>query len=123
MLPGPAHIRTWALRQEGNEWVLSRCGQYDGSEREVGPSLLAIIACLFPCNWSKQAAYFDTCRVKRNTVEYDLAEIASEHETGEIIEQAFAFKDVVNSWIATNHPKLLPKQRSTFESRKPSSTM
>ena len=50
--------------------------------------------------------YFDTCRRKRNVIDYDLASAASETEAAELVEKACEFKDRVESWIFENHPDL-----------------
>ena len=51
------------------------------------------------------ARYFDTCRRKRNIIDYDLASAASETEAEELVEKADEFKDGVENWIATHHPE------------------
>ena len=52
------------------------------------------------------ADYLDTCRVKRNTVEYDRIGATSESEAQELIEFVEAFRSEVISWLRHNHPKL-----------------
>jgi len=52
----------------------------------------------------KLALYFDLCRRKRNTVDYDLAYVATEVEANEIIQSARQFREQVERWIATNYP-------------------
>jgi hypothetical protein len=52
------------------------------------------------------ARYFDTCRRKRNIIDYDLASAASETEAEELVEKADEFKDRVERWITTTHPAL-----------------
>ena len=53
-------------------------------------------------------AYFDTCRRKRNQVDYDVAGIISETEADELLEKVSGFYDEVERWIAANHPALVP---------------
>ena len=69
---------------------------FEALELAMGPSITAL------------AAYFDTCRRKRNLVEYDLANVATETETEELLRQAQQFVQVVEAWIAQNHPTLVP---------------
>ena len=69
---------------------------FEALELAMGPSIAAT------------AAYFDTCRRKRNLVEYDLANVATETETEELLRQAQQFAQVVETWIAQNHPALVP---------------
>ncbi len=52
------------------------------------------------------AAYFETCRRKRNTLDYDTAHIVSDTEAAEILEQAREFRDAVEAWIVQTHPHL-----------------
>jgi hypothetical protein len=69
---------------------------FEALELAMGPSIAAT------------AAYFDTCRRKRNLVEYDLANVATETETEELLRQARQFTQVVEAWIAQNYPALVP---------------
>jgi hypothetical protein len=69
---------------------------FEALERAMGPSI------------ASTATYFDTCRRKRNLVEYDLANVATETETEELLRQARQFAQTVEAWIAQNHPALVP---------------
>jgi hypothetical protein len=57
---------------------------------------------------AKLATYFDACRRKRNAVDYDLANIASEMEANELVANAKKFREQVEEWIAKNHPQFTP---------------
>lgn len=46
------------------------------------------------------ADYFDRCRRKRNLVDYDMANVATETEVEELMEQAKTFLVAVEKWIA-----------------------
>jgi uncharacterized protein (UPF0332 family) len=48
--------------------------------------------------------YFDRCRRKRNVIDYDDANIATETEAQEIVTKAKEFVDMVEQWIAKSHP-------------------
>ena len=50
--------------------------------------------------------YFDRCRRKRNVIDYDDAFVATETEAKEIVTKAKKFLEVVEQWIAKNHPSL-----------------
>ena len=50
--------------------------------------------------------YFDRCRRKRNVIDYDDAFVATETEATEILTKAKELADVVERWIAKNHPSL-----------------
>jgi hypothetical protein len=53
------------------------------------------------------AHYLDSCRTKRNTVEYDYIGGASDADADELIEFAAELKAEVMKWLKDNHPKLL----------------
>jgi uncharacterized protein (UPF0332 family) len=50
------------------------------------------------------ADYFETCRRKRNKIDYDAAEVVTETEADELLEKALEFKDLVEKWIAKHYP-------------------
>lgn len=49
-------------------------------------------------------AYFDACRRKRNTVDYDRAQVATGTEATEILKRAKDFLALTEGWISQNHP-------------------
>jgi len=49
--------------------------------------------------------YFDACRRKRNHVDYDMTNAASETEADELIAKATEFQQLVETWIRRTHPK------------------
>lgn len=55
------------------------------------------------------ADYLDTCRVKRNTVEYDRIGAASESEAGELISFVEEFRAEVVLWLGRSHPEFVKK--------------
>ena len=54
----------------------------------------------------KYADYFETCRRKRNTIDYTFSNVATETEAKEILVEAKEFYNQVEDWIAKNHPSL-----------------
>ena len=50
-----------------------------------------------------RSRYFQVCRRKRNVVDYDLASEATETEAAELLGVAHAFREAVETWIATHH--------------------
>jgi allantoicase len=50
--------------------------------------------------------YFETCRRKRNTIDYTHAHVATETEAKEILGKAAAFYELVEKWIAKAHAGL-----------------
>lgn len=49
-------------------------------------------------------AYFESCRRKRNTLDYDRAHVATETEAAELIRQANDFLSLTENWISLNYP-------------------
>jgi uncharacterized protein (UPF0332 family) len=50
------------------------------------------------------ADYFETCRRKRNLIDYDASEVATETEAEELLLKAQEFQTMVENWIAKHHP-------------------
>ena len=53
------------------------------------------------------ANYLDSCRTKRNTVEYDYVGGASDADADELINFATELKSEVMKWLQDNHKELL----------------
>jgi hypothetical protein len=49
--------------------------------------------------------YFETCRRKRNVIDYDSAEVTTESQAAELLEKAAQYRKLVERWIAKHHPK------------------
>ncbi len=49
--------------------------------------------------------YFDACRQKRNQVDYDFANAATETEADELVKKAEEFQTLVENWLRINHPR------------------
>jgi hypothetical protein len=54
----------------------------------------------------KYADYFETCRRKRNVIDYTRTHVATETETEEIVAKATAFGEFVESWIESKFTNL-----------------
>ena len=52
------------------------------------------------------ADYLETCRRKRNAIDYTRSNVASETEAEEIVRKAGEFHDVVENWVASKFPAL-----------------
>lgn len=52
------------------------------------------------------AAFFETCRRKRNKVDYDMSGIATRTEVEQLIKEANSFLALVESWISKHHSAL-----------------
>jgi len=57
----------------------------------------------------KDAEYLDTCRTKRNTVEYDYVGGASDADADELVDFVKELRADVLGWVKKNHPELTPK--------------
>ncbi len=53
------------------------------------------------------AEYLNTCRTKRNIVEYDCAGGVTSQETVELVNFVSSFKQEVINWLKQNHPEYL----------------
>lgn len=53
------------------------------------------------------AEYLNTCRIKRNIVEYDCAGGVTSQEAVELVDFASSFKQEVINWLKQNHPEYL----------------
>jgi hypothetical protein len=50
------------------------------------------------------ADYFETCRRKRNVIDYTRSHVATETEANEIVEKATEFGEFVEAWIDLKFP-------------------
>jgi uncharacterized protein (UPF0332 family) len=50
------------------------------------------------------ADYFETCRRKRNHIDYDASEVVTETEAEELLEKSKEFQELVEEWIVKHHP-------------------
>lgn len=54
----------------------------------------------------KYGDYFETCRRKRNVIDYTRSHVATETEANEIVEKATEFREFVDAWIDSKFPNL-----------------
>ncbi|HZU30493.1 MAG TPA: SAV_6107 family HEPN domain-containing protein [Candidatus Angelobacter sp.] len=52
------------------------------------------------------ADYFETCRRKRNLIDYSHSQVATETQAEEAMRKAQEFVQMVENWIAKTHPAL-----------------
>ncbi|MBC8384116.1 MAG: hypothetical protein H8E57_01195 [Candidatus Cloacimonetes bacterium] len=57
---------------------------------------------------TSDAQYLNTCRIKRNTMEYDYAGGITYNESSELIDFVETFKQEVVEWLKKNHPEIAP---------------
>ena len=72
---------------------------------------LAALPVILGDSRQEDAAYLDACRIKRNTVEYDMAGAATEQDAEELLAFAKQLRKVVLDWLKRNHPQLAPKPK------------
>ena len=58
------------------------------------------------------ADYLETCRRKRNTVEYDRAGVVTDQDASELIEFCRELQQEVRNWLSHNFPALMPKENA-----------
>ena len=54
----------------------------------------------------KYADYFETCRRKRNVIDYTRSHVATETEATEIVAKATEFWEFVEAWIDSKFPNV-----------------
>lgn len=52
------------------------------------------------------ADYFETCRRKRNVIDYTRSHVATDSEADEIVKKAREFYELVEGWIRSKFPAL-----------------
>ena len=52
--------------------------------------------------------YFETCRRKRNVIDYMTSSVATDTEADEILKMADRLRTVVENWVRLKHPALAP---------------
>ena len=55
---------------------------------------------------NEYADYFETCRRKRNMIDYSRSRVATETEAKEALRKAQEFVELVENWIARNYAAL-----------------
>ena len=69
---------------------------------------IAALPLILGKTWQDGADYLDTCRSKRNGLEYDAAGRVSTAEAKELRELAVELRSAVVAWLAEKHPRLSP---------------
>ena len=55
---------------------------------------------------SSYADYFETCRRKRNVIDYTRSQVATDSEADEIVKKTTEFYELVETWIDSKLPHL-----------------
>jgi hypothetical protein len=67
---------------------------------------IAALSLILGARKTEAAVYLDACRIKRNTVEYDMAGAASELDADELLEFSRELRMDVSNWLRKNHREL-----------------
>lgn len=68
---------------------------------------LTVLAEIMGSQMQSTADYLNTCRAKRNTVDYDGIRIATERDVSDLITETERFRAEVRSWLERSHPELV----------------
>ncbi len=60
-----------------------------------------------PKRFARFAAYFNTCRSKRNDLSYEAADVVTERELSELLGEAPVFQNLVEEWLRERYPDLV----------------
>jgi hypothetical protein len=58
----------------------------------------------------EDAVYLDACRIKRNTVEYDMAGVATQAAADELLRYGETLLEEVEKWLTAHHSRMLGAQ-------------
>jgi hypothetical protein len=62
---------------------------------------------------SAYADYFETCRRKRNVIDYTRSHVATDSEADEIVNKAREFYELTEAWITSKFQKWQATHRSS----------
>jgi hypothetical protein len=62
--------------------------------------------------WRDAADYLETCRRKRNIVEYDRVGVVTEQDASELADFCKELRQEVLAWLNKNHPELAPEKNA-----------
>ena len=62
--------------------------------------------------WRDEADYLETCRRKRNIVEYDRVGVVTEQDASELAAFCKELRQEVLAWLNKNHPELAPEKNA-----------
>lgn len=83
------------------------CSGYRVSSNKVGhhrTTFEAVKEAIVTQDVENLADYFETCRRKRNLIDYDATEVASETEADELVKKGREFQTIIEDWISDNYP-------------------
>jgi len=87
--------------------ILMYASGYRPERNAAHQRTLSVLPLVLGNHHKTDADYLEACRVKRNTVEYDMAGAATEADASELREFVVQLSDDVDEWLRENHPELL----------------
>ncbi len=88
--------------------ILMYASGYRPERNAAHQRTLSVLPLVLGGHRKSDADYLEACRVKRNTVEYDMAGAATEGDAGELREFVMQLYEDVTEWLRNNHSSLLP---------------
>jgi len=82
------------------------CAGYRVKGQGAHQTTFAAIPLALGTSIKETASYFDRCRRKRNEISYDMADVVTDSQAEEILVKTREFEQLVETWIAKNHPEL-----------------
>lgn len=86
--------------------AILRCFSYLTSSREHHKDTFAFLKQCGIETLSKYADYFDRCRIKRNSLQYNRVGVITDTEALELLDEAKSFVQDVKKWVRENYPEL-----------------
>ncbi len=85
--------------------ILLRASGYRAASGDHHNKTIMTLPEILGHDWREDAEYLNSCRMKRNTLEYDYAGCATEGDVMELRTFLDRFRDAVLSWLDANHPE------------------
>jgi hypothetical protein len=88
--------------------ILIRSSGYRVKGQGQHMNTIALIPAFLGKGKKDDSDYLDSCRKKRNILEYDCVGGVSDADVKELREFVIEFKEQVINWLKSNHPELFP---------------
>jgi uncharacterized protein (UPF0332 family) len=85
--------------------VILYCKGYQGYGKAHHFTTFQAMKIILGKDYAELADYFDSCRTKRNALDYDLAGVISETEFKELVSEAKKFYHFVKDWVKRHYPQ------------------
>jgi len=98
--------------------ILLHTSGYRAPAAQAHQRTIQALPVILGAKWKGEEAYLNNCRSKRNTVEYDMAGVATEVDVAELIDFSAKLKVAVVEWLNQNHPELLTAKNISKRKKK-----